>query len=226
MPSFRLNLDAGELADEDPALRAEAHWLNIACGAHAGGVAIARAVLAEARVKGQTVGAHPGYPDRANFGRRVLTMPTAALCASLAEQLTWLAALARDEGVGLAHVKLHGALYHAANGDPALAEALVDTALATLGALAWVGPPTGALRELSARRGLQYYREGFSDRGYTADGQLIARGQPGALVGSVDDAVAQSLRLVASGQVDTVCLHADSPLAPQIARALRALERA
>jgi UPF0271 protein len=217
-----LNIDAGELPDEPPALVAAADRVNVACGGHAGDDDTMRTTLARAQAAGTRAGAHPSYPDRAGFGRVAMDVAPAALALEVEAQCARLAAHARALGVAIEHVKPHGALYHRAAADPAVADAVIDGAVAALGPVAVVGPPTGALRDAALRRGLPYLREGFADRGMTADGGLVPRGAPGALLHDPADAAAQARRLVASGAYDTVCVHGDSPNAVAVARAVRA----
>lgn len=217
-----LNLDAGELPSETEALWALFDVVNIACGGHAGDAASMARIVAFCAARGRPlVGAHPSYPDRAGFGRRARHTPAAALGAEIAEQCAALAAQARAHGVAVAWLKPHGALYHDAAADPALARAVLDGACAALGAaFTVIGPPAGALRDAALAFGLGYAREGFADRGRRADGSLVPRSEPGALIEDPAAAAAQALAL--AGQVDTICVHGDTPGALAIARAVRA----
>lgn len=218
---MRLNLDAAELDDEPEALTPLAHLLNLACGAHAGDVSLATRALRRAREHRVPVGAHPSYPDREGFGRRALDLPLDVLAATLRAQLTWLRDLAHDEGLGLSHVKPHGALYHAATARPDVAACLCDVTADTLGAVTLVGMAHGALHAAARTRGWLFLREGFADRGYTPDGGLIPRGAPGDVITDVDAVRAQVRRLARAGDIDTVCVHGDGAHALRIARAVR-----
>lgn len=218
---MRLNLDAAELDDEPDALTPLADLLNLACGAHAGDLALATRALRRARRHGIAVGAHPSFPDREGFGRRDLHLTDAALRETLSAQLSWLRDLAHDEGLGLSHVKPHGALYHAATARPDIAECLCDVTADTLGAVTLVGIGNGALHAAARARGWPFLREGFADRGYTADGGLIPRGAPGDVLTDLDAVRAQVRRLLRTGEVDTVCVHGDGAHALPIARAVR-----
>src|SRR5688572_12199758 len=140
-----LNLDAGELATETEELWALFDLLACACGGHTGDAASMARVAAFCARSGVRLGAHPSYPDRAGFGRRTIAIAPADLRASLAEQLAALAAFGPVEAV-----KPHGALYHDAAREPAIAEIVLDA----VGDLTIIGPPTGALREAAARRGV------------------------------------------------------------------------
>lgn len=221
MTAPQLNLDAGEVDDEPEALTALAHRLNLACGAHAGDVHLATRALRRASALGIAVGAHPSYPDREGFGRRALDLPLDALAATLRAQLTWLRDLAHDEGLGLSHVKPHGALYHAATARPDVAACLCDVTAETLGAVTLVGIAGGALHDAARARGWLFLREGFADRGYAADGTLIPRGAPGDVLTDPEAVRAQVRRLARDGGVDTVCVHGDGAHALPIARAVR-----
>ncbi|HEY1690891.1 MAG TPA: 5-oxoprolinase subunit PxpA [Polyangiaceae bacterium] len=214
-----LNVDLGELPDEDEALYASAHLANVACGGHAGDAASMRLAAERCRRHGTRLGAHPSYPDRDGFGRRHIAIDPAALRASVAAQCR---ALVEATGERPRFVKAHGALYHAARDDEATASALVAGAREALGdAIALLGPAAGALRACVEREGLGYLREGFADRGTRPDGTLVPRGEPGALVTDAATAASNAVALARSGAVDTICVHGDTPGAVLIARAVR-----
>jgi UPF0271 protein len=252
MSDMLLNLDAGEHDEEPEALWALADILAVACGGHAGDATSMRrlaAFVARDAARGIALGAHPSYPDRANFGRTSMTIAPGDLHDQVASQCRSLAEIARVLAVAVRYVKPHGALYHDAAKNRALADAMIDGALAGLGgddvdddgalvgtpiddALAGmpiddalrpaiIGPPTGALADAARIRGLTYLREGFADRAVRPDGTLVPRSEPGALITDPVAAMARARELV--GQVDTICVHADSPGALEIARAVRTL---
>jgi UPF0271 protein len=218
-----LNIDLGELPDEPEELFASAHLANVACGGHAGDDASMRHAVALCRAHGTRVGAHPSYPDRAGFGRRAMAMSAAELRESVAEQCARLVAIARSLGEPVVSVKPHGALYHATS-DVAVADAVVAGALEALaGAVVmFVGPPAGALAASVARAGCAYAREAFADRATRPDGTLVPRDQPGAVLTDVTVCVARARSLAARRDVDTICVHGDTPGAASIARAVRA----
>lgn len=205
------NLDGGEHDDEPEELWRLADIICIACGGHAGDEHSMRRVAAVARA----VGAHPSYPDRAGFGRTTIAIAPAELEATIREQCARLAAIAR-----VAYVKPHGALYHDANRDPARAAAVIAGARAALGDVAVIGPPRGALHDAASGTGLRYLREGFADRATRPDGSLVPRGEPGALI--TDPQLAAARVREFAGDHDTVCIHADTPGALAIGRAVRA----
>lgn len=217
-----LNIDLGELPGEDEELYRHAHLASIACGGHAGDASSMRRALKLCLRHGTRVGAHPSYPDREGFGRRRVPMEAAALRASVAEQCGRLAEVARASGAAALFVKAHGALYHAAREDGAVAAALVCGAVDALGPrVTFLGPASGELAAAVARAGLVLLREGFADRCTREDGSLVPRGEPGALILDPSAAAARASALAASGEVDTVCVHGDTPGAVAIARAVR-----
>ena len=219
-----LNCDLGESAEEearDLRLLRLASSANVACGGHAGDVETMRRVVAEAARLGVAIGAHPSYPDREGFGRRELELEREVLEDAVAFQVATLAAVARRAGAALTHVKAHGALYNRAARDPAVAEAIgrgvarVDPGLRLVG--------LAGSRALAIWKGLGFAvaSEAFADRGYAADGTLLRRGTPGALVTDPPAAAAHALALVESARPDTICVHSDTDGSPEILAAVR-----
>lgn len=223
-PRCFLNIDLGELPDEPEALYALAHLANIACGGHAGDDASMTRALESCARHGTLAGAHPSYVDRAAFGRTRLDVAASTLRAQVAAQCERLVDLATRLGITVSHMKPHGALYHAAAGDLALAEAVVTGAIEALGYenVVVLGPAGGALEHAARSRGVRFAREGFADRGLRADGSLIPRSSPGALITDPARARARAIALITAHAVDTICVHGDSPGALEIARAVRA----
>ena len=221
-PGVILNLDGGEHDDEPEELYALADVVHVACGGHAGDDASMDRVALACLRAGTRFGAHPSYDDREGFGRRAQVVAPAALTASIAAQCARLRAIAERHGAALASVKPHGALYHAAHVDAATAQACVEGVTQALGTIAIVGLAGGALERAAIAAGLTYQREAFADRGVRADGSLVPRGEPGALVEDEGVAAQRAKELAARGDVDTLCVHADTPGAVRIARAVRA----
>jgi UPF0271 protein len=218
-----LNIDLGELPDEPEPLYEWAHVANIACGGHAGDDASMRRAVERCHSHGARIGAHPSYADREGFGRRVIALPPEALRSTVTEQCARLVIVARALGETVHFVKPHGALYHAAERDPALAEAVIRGAVDAVGTrVTVIGPGRGALASAAARASLGYAREGFADRAVHADGSLLSRDEPGAVL--LDPAVCaeRARSIVAQGNIETVCVHGDTPGAVSIARAVRA----
>ena len=218
---MQLELDAGE--GEPEALWPLIDALAIACGGHVGDDASMGRALAACARRGLIAGAHPAYVDREGFGRRTIAVAPHVLADQIHDQCAALARLAVDHGIAIAFAKPHGALYHDAARDPAIAEAVVSAVIRALGEVAIIGPSwgaTNALRDAALARGLRYLREGFADRALRPDGSLVPRGEPGAVLEDPAAAVAQARALV--DRVDTLCIHGDSPNALAIARAVRA----
>jgi UPF0271 protein len=217
-----LNIDLGELPEEPEALYGYADLANVACGGHVGDDTTMRRALASCLRHGTQAGAHPSYPDRAGFGRRRVSMDAAELRASVSEQCARLARLGAEMGVTVRFVKAHGALYHAASEDGVTAAALVDGAVDALGpGITFLGPQAGELRAAVERAGLAFLREGFADRVTRQDGTLVSRGEAGALRLDPLAAATYTGAVAARGEVETLCVHGDSPGAVAIARAVR-----
>lgn len=230
-----LNADLGEYPDafeNDAQLMRYISSANIACGGHAGDKQSVRRTVEMASKCGVAVGAHPSFPDRANFGRVAMRMPPGELKKALLDQLRMMMSVAETHGVCVVHVKPHGALYHAANSDSAVA-GVIAAAVAATNAKTIVIAQFGSPAESAYQRaGLRTATEAFADRAYEPDGTLRARSLPGALL-KPDDAVAQAVNIVVNGYAvagdgthlkmnpDTLCLHSDTPSAPEIARLVR-----
>ena len=217
-----LNIDLGERPDEQAELYTLAHRINVGCGGHAGDAGSMRAACALAARSGVLVGAHPSYPDREHFGRTALVIEPAVLKASIEGQCQAFRAIAQAAGLRVVHMKPHGALYHSADRDSAVAELVMEAATGALDEIAVVGPPDGELSRAAARRGLRFLAEGFADRGYDA-GRLLARGTPGSLIEDPAIAASQAHHLADTGRFQTICVHSDTPNAVAIARAVRAV---
>jgi 5-oxoprolinase (ATP-hydrolysing) subunit A len=252
--SIDLNCDVGEIpsliADgTDDRLLAQVTSANIACGGHAGDDATMAATLRTALRHGCAVGAHPGYDDRAHFGRRRLNLPLESVVVMVRDQVARLAAMARAAATSLVHVKPHGALYNAAVDDRELASAIARGVLAAArgdatapGASHEGGAILPRLVGLAGSASLEVYREAgftvaaeaFADRRYEPDGRLRSRALPGALLEDPDEAAAQAVSIARDGLVtasdgsrlpvtgETICLHGDTPGAVRIAAAVRA----
>lgn len=222
MTTIDLNADVGEGGAQDAALFAAGiSSANVACGAHAGDVATMAAACALAARHGVALGAHPGHADRAGFGRREISLTRDEAETLLGAQFFLLAQEGERAGVPIRHVKPHGALYHQANREDWLARLLVETMRMRFPDAALFGPPDGALRLAAEGARTLFVAEGFIDRGYRADGTLVPRGEPGAVLHSEADAVRQALTLAGSGRVRTLCVHGDGPNALRLLIAAR-----
>ena len=210
-----LNADLGEGVTDDAALLAVVTSANVACGYHAGDADTMRLVCDEAARLGVTVGAQVSYLDREHFGRLPLDIDPSLLREHVFDQVDTLVGIADAAGITVAYVKPHGALYSRVVDDEDQARAVLEGS----GGLPVLGLPGGALLRLAAEDGREVWREGFPDRGYTPEGRLVPRGEPGALVEDEAEVAANAVRLAAS--VDSVCVHGDSPGAVAHARAVR-----
>jgi UPF0271 protein len=214
-PTIDLNADLGEEITDDAALLAVVTSANVACGFHAGTPATMRFVCGEAARLGEAIGAQVSYADREHFGRRPLDVSPSLLREHVFEQVGLLCEIADACGATVSYVKPHGALYNRVVTDAAQAAAV----LAGSGDLPVLGLPGGVFLDGAAAQGRTVYREGFPDRGYTSDGRLVPRDQPGALVHDVAEVAANAVALAPS--VDSVCVHGDSPDAVAAAVAVR-----
>jgi UPF0271 protein len=210
---MNLNSDLGEGAGEDEAILAYVDSACVGCGVHAGSHAISIQTVARCRALGVEVGAHPGYDDRANFGRVEVPISVEEIEALVASQVEGLAALGP-----LAFVKPHGALYFRCQVDRAAADAVARVAKRHGAGL--VGQPGLEIVAAASRAGIPAYREGFADRRMLPDGSLAPRHEPGSVL-EPQRAVEQALQLARSGRYDTICTHGDTPGAAQIVAAVR-----
>ena len=237
-----LNADLAEgfgqwpLTDDD-ALLDVVTSANVACGFHAGDAPTMRRVCARAAERGVRIGAQVSYRDLAGFGRRFLDVDRETLAAEVLYQIGALRAMARAAGVEVEYVKPHGALYNTVVHHEEQAAAVVEAARAA-GDLPVMGLPGGRLLALAADAGLATIAEAFADRGYTPEGTLVPRSQPGALLPGTDAVVDRAVRLARDGVIvavdgtelavraDSLCLHGDTPEAvanaQAVARALAA----
>lgn len=234
-----LNSDMGEsfgayTLGHDDALLPQISSANIACGFHAGDPQVMAQTVALAREHGVAIGAHPGFADLYGFGRRPLPLTPAEARNEMIYQVAALAGFCRAAGVPLQHVKIHGALYNLMARDEALALAGAEAVAAFDANLLFVGLPNSAHETAAAHAGLRFAREGFADRAYNPDGTLAARNLPGAVLTDPEIVGERAVSMVTTGRVtaidgteialtlDTLCLHGDTPGAPQLAASVRA----
>jgi len=234
-----LNCDMGESfgafsVGSDEQLMPLVTSTNIACGFHAGDPMVMQRAVRLAREHGVKVGAHPGFRDLAGFGRRVMRLRPDEIYAETLYQIGSLRAICRVERMRIHHVKPHGALYNLACAESATAKA-VSAAVADFDkSLILFALPGSYLHSEGVKAGLRVACEVFGDRGYNADGTLVARGQPGALLPDELAAEIQVMEMVLSQQVqavdgsmvkvqaDTICIHGDNVQAVSVVRRLRA----
>lgn len=217
-----LNCDLGEGSGSDEAVMPYITSANIACGFHAGSGQTMRETIRLAKRFGVNIGAHPSWDDRENFGRIEMNVSPEETERLVFEQIQILAAVAKEEGTPLTHVKPHGALYNQAARDLRLARAVARAVKRFGGELILVGLAGSRLIEAGVEAGLRVAAEGFPDRGYHPDGTLMPRSLPGALIEDPEEAAHQALELLRTLRLDTLCLHGDHPNAAANARILRA----
>ena len=240
-----LNADLGEAfgayaMGADEAVLAYVSSANVACGFHAGDPTVIDRTVARAVRAGVAVGAHPSHFDLRGFGRREIAADPAEVEADVVYQVGAVAAFARAHGSHLTHVKPHGALYSQAARDETLARAVARGVARFSREVVLVGLAGSApMRRAAEAEGLRFAAEAFADRAYDAEGRLVPRSRPGALITDPSSAAAKAVRIVCEGRIaavdgttvelaaDTLCLHGDNPHALEIARAVReALEAA
>ena len=238
-----LNADIGEsfgiyTTGSDEQLVRVVTSANIACGFHAGDPTVMRRTVGLAIQAGIGIGAHPGFPDLAGFGRREMQVAPEDVSNLVLYQIGALAAIVKSEGGVLRHVKPHGALYNMSARRADMAEAIARAVASFNRNLLLIGPPGSQLLAAGSREGLTVAAEAFADRSYEPDGSLTPRHDVHALLTDPVHVTERALRMVRDGtvvardgsslslKVDTLCVHGDTPGAVELAAAVRAgLER-
>jgi UPF0271 protein len=235
--SIDLNCDMGEMPEAiaggaQESLMPFLTSVNIACGGHAGDENTMRTTTEQALRRNLAVGAHPGYPDRANFGRLALDLPTDVIAQSVFEQVSTFAEIAALCGARISHVKAHGALYNQAARDSPIAEAVANGVRRWRRDVVLVGLAGSPALDVFRRAGFAVAAEAFADRRYEPDGSLRSRKFGDALIVDPSEAAAQALRIAESGRAiaqngteirvpaQTICIHGDTPGAVRIAAAV------
>ncbi|MFI1503088.1 LamB/YcsF family protein [Streptomyces platensis] len=237
-PVIDLNADLGEgfgrwQLTDDEALLSVVTSANVACGFHAGDPATMRRVCELAAERGVVIGAQVSYRDLAGFGRRAMDVPPDELAAEITYQIGALEVFARAAGARVGYVKPHGALYNRCVHDEEQARAVVDGIRAAGGGLPVLGLPGSRLHEAAARAQLPVVGEAFADRGYTPEGTLVPRREPGAVIHDPAEVVKRALGMARDQAVTardgrrvavtarSLCLHGDTPGAADLARRVR-----
>lgn len=231
MYQIDLNSDVGEGVGNEDIIMPYLSSCNIACGAHAGGTEIIQKVIQLAVRHHVKIGAHPSYPDRANFGRRVVPMDPIALKNSIRDQILVVSAFAKAQQTKLHHIKPHGALYNKAAADEKLAKLIIETVEEIDDTLCLFVPFNSVIASLAKDR-LQIMVEGFADRNYNDDYSLVSRSDPKALLTNpeavwqhifpmiTEDALTTVTGKIASFKIDTLCVHGDTESAIEIVKQL------
>ncbi len=225
-----LNCDMGEGFPSDADIMPFISSANIACGAHAGNIETMRQTITLALQHGVAIGAHPGYADPENFGRKEMNLKASDITSLVASQINLMQEVCKAAGAKLRHVKPHGALYNQAARDRSVADAISLAVQQTDPDLLLYGLAGSCSAESAAAHGIRFVHEVFADRTYTHEGRLTPRSDPQALVSSSAAAVEQVLSMVleekvisTSGQsisikADTICIHGDGEHAAIFAR--------
>lgn len=238
MKSIDLNCDMGEMPEAiadgtQEALMAYLTSVNIACGAHAGDETTMRATIEQALQSNVVIGAHPGYADRANFGRLELDLSQDEIAESVFEQVSKLAEIAAKCGARVGHVKAHGALYNQAARDAVVAGAIADGVARWRRDVVLVGLAGSVMLDVFQDAGFPVAAEAFADRRYEPNGSLRSRKFANALVSNPAEAATQALHIAQAASViasdggeirveaQTICIHGDTPGAVKIAAAVR-----
>jgi UPF0271 protein len=228
-----LNSDLGEGAGFDNELFELVTSASITCGFHAGDPTSILRSIRDAKEKNVSVGAHPSFPDRKDFGRTELAIEPAEVFAQVTYQLGAFGMLATAAGVRMNHVKPHGALYNMAARDEKLADAIVSAILVVDPFLILFAPSNSALERAGEAAELRVMREVFADRNYLADGSLVPRDRSDALLSDPVEAAKRVLRMLRENKVravdghdvdvraETICVHGDTPGAVEFVRNLR-----
>lgn len=231
--SIDLNSDLGEGAGHDEELLGLVSSANIACGLHAGNAGMMREAILAARAHNVSVGAHPGFDDRENFGRRETSLPPHEIYALVIYQLGAFHALADSLGAHPRHVKPHGALYNMAARSEEISDAIVRAMKAVDPKLILFAPANSSLWRTAVANEVHVAREVFADRNYMADGSLVPRDRPDALLHDPLEAANRVFGMLRDNKVraidgtevrveaDTICVHGDTPGAVAFARELR-----
>lgn len=239
MVAIDVNSDLGEsfgvwTLGDDAAMLDVVTSANVACGFHAGDPSVLRATCVTAVAKDVAIGAQVAYPDIAGFGRRQVDMSPDELRDCVLYQLGALDAFAQVAGAEIAYVKPHGALYHVAATDPAVARAIVAAAGEYDPSLAVLGLPGSELLLAADASGLAGVPEAFADRAYRPDGGLVSRREPDSVLTDPDVVAARAVRIATDSEVvaidgtvvairaRSICVHSDTPGAVDLARAVRA----
>ncbi|MFD2175294.1 5-oxoprolinase subunit PxpA [Rhodobacter lacus] len=229
-----LNADMGEGAGADAALCSVITSANICAGLHAGGALEMARVMRQAAAQGVGLGVHPGFEDRAHFGRNRIALGVTELTDLIAYQTGAAQAVAAANGLRLRHFKLHGALANMASEDGALARTCFEAAQHIAPDLRFVVLAATAQQAAAEAMGADWAGEIFADRAYNPDATLMDRKRPGAVLHDAQTAAPRVLAMLRAGailaadgtripaRIDTICLHGDSPEALAMARALRA----
>ena len=227
-----INCDVGEGGAYDVELMAYISSANISCGKHAGDESTMQRAIEAALKRGVSIGAHPGYPDRENFGRTSKNLSEQEVYSLVLDQVKAFCAFAEKLGARVNHVKPHGALYNQAAKDRHLARAISQAVYDCNPKLILFGLAGSDVALEAQSKGLVYLHEMFADRSYESDGTLTPRTLPNAVLDDPDLAAKQVLSCILNSEIttrdgkvialkaDTICVHGDNPHGLHIAQHL------
>jgi UPF0271 protein len=230
-----LNCDLGEGCTTDEAIMPFISSANIACGYHAGNEEIIKQTVLLAKKFNVAIGAHPSYPDKANFGRKEMDLPLQEIKDLVIEQIQIVKKIAAEAGLSLHHVKPHGALYNQAARNINIATIIAEAVKEVDASLVLFGLANSESGEAAEKVGLTFYNEVFADRTYTEQGQLTPRTEPNAMITTDEEAIRQVMQMLREEtvtsinrkiipiQADTICIHGDGEHALSFAEQINTL---
>ncbi len=236
MQNFKIdiNVDLGEGVGNESQLMPYISSCNIACGGHAGDAETMRAVVRLAKEHGVKIGAHPSFPDKENFGRMPMEMPSVVLYKSIKKQIRDLLSVLKDEHARLCHIKPHGALYNLAAVDEKIAKTIIEAIKSIALPVKLYVPYKSVIADVAIKNNVSIIYEAFADRNYNADLTLVPRNKEYALIGDSNALFNHVYRMITTQKVktingseiaiiaDTFCVHGDHPKAVNLVKTLRA----
>lgn len=225
-----INCDVGEGINNEKSLMPFISSCNIACNAHAGSVEIIDEVIRLAKVNDVKIGAHPSFPDRENFGRKIIEISNEALEESLKDQIQLLIDRVAKQNAKIHHVKPHGALYNVAAKDKNYATVVLNAIEETITDVFLYAPYTSVIAKLARERNIKVKHEAFIDRAYNNDLSLVSRNLVGALITDKEKVWQQLSSIIKDKEVktiqekkikieaDTFCIHGDNKDAIEVLR--------
>lgn len=228
-----LNSDIGEGFAYDAEIIKLVDSVNIACGGHAGNIALMNETVQLAKQAGIHIGAHPGYPDKEHFGRVDMDMSPDEIYDEVSRQIKTLKQICDKHNAKLHHVKPHGQLYNKAAKDKATAQAITSAIKDIDKNLIIVVLANSQFVDVVKSENMQVWQEFFVDRNYQASGELVPRSNPNAVIHNEEVAINRLIQLAETGEIpsvdgqtiqitaDTVCVHGDTPEALQYVKKIR-----
>ena len=225
MKVIDINCDVGEGLGNEALLMPYISSCNIACGGHAGNAHTMQRVIEIAMLHKVKIGAHPSYPDKENFGRRVMDISNDQLQFSIEQQLQDIISICLKNNIKLHHIKPHGALYNVAAVNKNIASVIIEAVKQKVQDAILYVPFNSVIESLAKEQGLKVMVEAFADRNYTTDLTLVSRAHPDALITDKNQLIRHLERMMINEEViaidgsrhklkaDTFCFHSDSPSA-------------